>query len=413
MKANQSSTADSEFPSRFTSAEFATNECGAHRPCTTVPVSVSTTQLVAKNASLSKVRGDDPDTLGNNWHINDNEAAWLLGPSRESQKVGQLFRNVTSSMIPVLIVGESGTGKEIVARAIHTNSPSADKPFVPIDCKSLVPDLLASELFGHAKGAFAGAKVVKHGMLSAAGCGTVFLDEIGELPLNLQGRLLRALQEKEVRPMGSTHAVPISARVLAATNCDLNLRVQQGGFRRDLYCRLNMVNLRVPALWERKTDIPGLIAHLLGRILQETNTTHSFSDEALLLMNDYNWPGNMRELENSIYEAVARSSETVLQVADLPKNLREFCRERNEGKILAADPVKIQESPLTLETKRKDILPIAEMEKMAILRTIDQLDGDKVLAAKLLGIGKTKLYRKLKQYGVHYSGYGFELNNPG
>jgi DNA-binding NtrC family response regulator len=320
----------------------------------------------------------------------------LIGWSPETKKIYSILPKVTASTVPVLILGERGTGKERVARAIHRGGPNADKPFVPVDCRSLVPELIASELFGHVKGAFAGANIVKEGLLSAVGGGTVFLDEIAELPLDLQARLLRALHEKEVRPTGATHAVPISARVLAATSCDLNALAQQGRFRKDLYCRLNVVNLTIPPLRERRMDIAVLAAHFMEELQRETNATYSLSAGALDLMTEYDWPGNMRELENAIEGAVALSSGPVLQMNDLPIQLQDFhARRRNVELALMASE--------TIEDAGGDmgnIVTLAELEKFAILGTIVQLGGDKLMAAKLLGIGKTTLYRKLKEYGV-------------
>src|SRR6202012_651460 len=179
----------------------------------------------------------------------------LIGNSPEMEKVYRILSTVAFSTHPVLILGESGTGKELVARSIHENGPNSSRPFIPVDCGALVPTLIESELFGHVKGAFTGANRAKEGLLGTAEGGTVFLDEIGELPLDLQAKLLRALQEKEVRPVGSTQARPISARVLAATNRDLATMVEQGRFRKDLYFRLNVVNLRIPPLRDRREDI--------------------------------------------------------------------------------------------------------------------------------------------------------------
>ena len=204
----------------------------------------------------------------------------LIGRSPEMEKVYRIMSKVAFSTHPVMILGESGTGKELVARSIHVNGPNARKPFIPVDCGSLVPTLIESELFGYVKGAFTGANRAKEGLLSAADGGTVFLDEIGELPLDLQAKLLRALQEKEVRPVGATHAVPISARVLAATNRDLTSMVAQGRFRKDLYFRLNVVNLKLPALRERRQDIAVLAEHFLERKRRESGVSHTFSEDA-------------------------------------------------------------------------------------------------------------------------------------
>ena len=314
----------------------------------------------------------------------------LIGRSPEMEKVYRILSKVAFSVHPVLILGESGTGKELVARSIHTNGPNASRPFVAVDCSSLVPTLIESELFGYVKGAFTGATRSKEGLLSAADGGTVFLDEVGELPLDLQAKLLRALQEKEVRPVGATQPVAISARVLAATNRDLTAMVAQGRFRKDLYFRLNVVNLKLPPLRQRRDDIAVLAAYFLERIEKETGAPHSFSADAVRLMKDYDWPGNVRELEHAIERACALSSGPILHMADLPTQLQDFRAHAAEQ----AQPT-IQASQGAMP-----IVSIADMEKRAILETIRQVNGDKLMAARLLGIGKTTLYRKLKEYGI-------------
>src|SRR6202789_1500637 len=215
----------------------------------------------------------------------------MIGRSPQMDKLYRILAKVAQSSHPVLILGESGVGKELVARSIHSNGPHADRPFVPIDCGSLVPTLMESELFGYVKGAFTGANRAKEGLLASAEGGTVFLDEIGELPLDLQAKLLRALQEKEVRPVGSTVAKPISARVLAATNRDLAQMVEKGSFRKDLYFRLNVGNLRIPPLRARREDISALAVHFLERMEKESGVRRTFSDATLRVMSQYDWPG--------------------------------------------------------------------------------------------------------------------------
>jgi DNA-binding NtrC family response regulator len=324
-------------------------------------------------------------------------AGGLVGQSPAMEKLYRILSKVAYSTHPVLILGESGTGKELVARAVHFNGPEAEKPFVPVDCGSLVPSLIESELFGHVKGAFTGADRAKEGLLATAAGGTVFLDEIGELPLDLQSKLLRALQEKEVRPVGATEARPIAARVLAATNRDLATMVEQGRFRKDLYFRLNVVNLRIPALRERRSDIPLLATYFVERMSREKGVPYTLSDETLRVLTDYDWPGNVRELENAIERACALSSGPVLHMGDLPTQLQDFRMHQS----VAGEPVAGgQAVPQTGNSGLVPIASIAEMEKQAILRTIRKLDGDKLKAAKLLGIGKTTLYRKLKEYGI-------------
>src|ERR1700733_2807382 len=323
----------------------------------------------------------------------------LVGRSPEMEKLYRILSKVAYSTHPVLILGERGTGKELVARSIHFNGPNAAKPFVPVDCGSLVPTLIESELFGHVKGAFTGASRAKEGLLASAEGGTVFLDEIGELPLDLQAKLLRALQEKEVRPVGSTTARPISARVLAATNRDLTGMVERGTFRKDLYFRLNVVNLRIPPLRDRRENIAPLAMHYLERMEKESGVVRTLSDSTLRVMSEYDWPGNVRELDNAIERACALSSGPVLHMGDLPTELQNL-RLQQGPTVHMEEDVANQGQNAGTTIGNGEIVSIAEMEKHAILGTIRQLKGDKLRASKVLGIGKTTLYRKLKEYGT-------------
>jgi DNA-binding NtrC family response regulator len=326
----------------------------------------------------------------------------MVGRSAAMERLYRILSKVANTSHPVLILGESGTGKELVARSIHNNGPNAHKPFIAVDCGSLVPTLIESELFGHVKGAFTGAVRAKTGLLAAAVGGTVFLDEIGELPLDLQARLLRALQEKEVRPVGSNAAVPIAARILAATNRDLAHMVETGRFRKDLYFRLNVVNLRIPPLRERKADIPLLAAHILDQLRRANDRAYSFADDALQLMMAYDWPGNVRELEHAIERACTLSSGPVLHLGDFPTQLQDHrLHHHSHGdRPLAPDSWDGSAAAAGQTAEAGSVVSIAEMEKQAILATIHQLKGDKLMAARLLGIGKTTLYRKLKEYGL-------------
>jgi two-component system response regulator HydG len=317
----------------------------------------------------------------------------IIGRSAEMEKIYRILSKVAFTAHPVLILGESGTGKEMIARAIHVNGPNAARPFVPVDCSSLVPTLIESELFGYVKGAFTGANRSKDGLLVSAEGGTVFLDEIGEMPLELQAKLLRALQEKEVRPVGATHRVPINVRILAATNRNLVEMVEQGRFRKDLYYRLNVVNLRLPSLRQRRDDIPLLIAHFLERRNRDYGKTFRVSDEMLRVLIDYDWPGNVRELEHTIDRACAYCSGSVLQLGDASSPIVAYYSTTRPR--IAPPPAKI-DTALTVST----VTPLAELEKRAILDALETLRGDKLAAARLLGIGKTTLYRKLKEYGL-------------
>ena len=308
----------------------------------------------------------------------------IIGQSPGMERLFRIIAKAARSTHPVLILGESGTGKELVARSIHFAGPFKDKPYIPVDCGSLVPTLIESELFGHVKGAFTGANQSKEGLLAIAEGGTVFLDEIGELPVDLQSKLLRAIQEKEIRPVGSTKRISINVRILAATNRDLEQAVAQGTFRRDLYFRLNVLTLRLPSLRERREDIPILISHFLERLAQSTDQKKTLSDEAMELLMKHDWPGNVRELENCLERSWALSSGPILQVSDLPSDLRSA---RANGS-------------LRIDSNSR-IVPMAELERQAILATIEQVKGDKLMAARLLKIGKTTLYRKLKEYDSH------------
>jgi DNA-binding NtrC family response regulator len=308
----------------------------------------------------------------------------IVGRSPEMEKLYRIISKAANSIHPVLILGESGTGKEMVARSIHYSGPFRDKPFIPIDCGSLVPTLIESELFGYVKGAFTGASQSKDGLMAIAEGGTIFLDEVGELPVDLQAKMLRAIQEKEIRPVGSTRRVPINIRILAATNRDLEQSVMQGTFRRDLYFRLNVLSLRIPALRERRQDIPLLIGHFLERMVRNSGQEKILSDEALKALLAYDWPGNVRELEICLERTCAFTSGPLIHTSDLPREI-----------------AKLPGPDISHGNGHRKIVPMAELERMTILGAIAELNGDKLQAARLLGIGKTTLYRKLKDYAMH------------
>ena len=305
----------------------------------------------------------------------------IVGRAPDMEKLYRIIAKAAQSTHPVLILGESGTGKELVAKSIHYTGLFRDKPFIPVDCGSLVPTLIESELFGHVKGAFTGATHNKDGLMAIAEGGTVFLDEIGDLPVDLQAKLLRAIQEKEIRPVGSVRRIPINVRILAATNRDLERAVADGTFRRDLFFRLNVLTLRIPPLRERRQDIPLLVAHFLERMGRDAGTEKTIADEALKILLNYDWPGNIRELENCLERSCALCSSNQIQVRDLPTQVY-------------SAPAELQGSA----QPSSGIVPIAELERQTILNALAQVNGDKMLAARLLGIGKTTLYRKLKEY---------------
>lgn len=304
--------------------------------------------------------------------------AGLIGVSTKMQRVYKMIERVSQHTHSVLILGESGTGKEMVARSIHYNGPRKQKPFIPVDCSSLVPTLIESELFGYVKGAFTGATHTKMGLLEAAHEGTLFLDEVGDMSVDLQARLLRALQEREVKPVGSTERIRINVRVMAATNRDLENDIRDGRFRQDLYFRLNVVQIKLPPLRDRKTDIPLLVSAFLEKFCDAQRPLRTISEDAMRRLMAYDWPGNVRELENAIERAVALGSGPILHVGDLPSNL--------------------QYAPVDHALETEQLLSLEELERRAIGRALRETGGDKLAAARLLGIGKTTLYRKLKQY---------------
>jgi DNA-binding NtrC family response regulator len=302
----------------------------------------------------------------------------LIGVSERMQRVYKVIQKVSQHEYPVLILGESGTGKELVARSVHFSGARKDRAFVPVDCSSLVPTLIESELFGYVKGAFTGALHGKQGLLEAAHSGTLFLDEIGDMPVDLQAKLLRALQEHEVKPVGATERRRIDVRIIAATNRDLESAIRAGAFRQDLFFRLNVVQIKLPHLRERKSDIPLLVTAFLDKFSDPQRPARTISEDAMRRLIAYDWPGNVRELENAIERAVALGSGPIVHVSDLPSNLQYPTSER--------------------VPEKDELLPLEELERRAILRTLRQTTGDKLAAARILGIGKTTLYRKLKQY---------------
>jgi two-component system response regulator AtoC len=300
----------------------------------------------------------------------------IIGTSANIQDVLRMISRLKDTRTPVLISGESGTGKELAARAIHFRGSMAQTPFVAVDCGSLVPTLMESELFGYEKGAFTGASRSKAGLFQAANGGTIFLDEIGELPLEMQAKLLRVLQEKEVRPVGSNDRVNVDVRVIAATNRDLESAYRGGTFRKDLYFRLNVVTVHLPALRDRRSDIPMLVHHFLDRYARGENL--QVTPTAMKSLLQYDWPGNIRELENCVARAVT--------LGDLPPAIRSD--HFSSITVSAQDTASISTTAL------------AEMERMTILRVFEQANGDKALAGKMLGISRATLYRKLKRYNI-------------
>jgi len=301
----------------------------------------------------------------------------MIGRSPAMQEVLATVDLVASLPSHVLITGESGTGKDLVARAIHERGSRARAPFVPINCAAIPEALLESELFGHVKGAFTGAVDNKEGLLKTAGEGTIFLDELGDMALPIQAKLLRAIESREIQPVGSTRRIQIQARVLAATNRDLRAESQAGRFREDLYYRLAVVEIRVPPLRERREDIPALANHFVEKYARDLGRdVEGIERDALRLLAGHDWRGNVRELSNAIERAVIFASKEQIAATDLPEPVR------------AAAPRDPEYSPNLREAT-------AEFERAHILRVIEQCGGNKRKAAKLLGLGVTSLYRKL------------------
>ena len=313
----------------------------------------------------------------------ETELHGIVGSSAKIQDVLRMISRLKDTRTPVLITGESGTGKELVARAIHFRGSFATRPFVAVDCGSLVPTLIESELFGYEKGAFTGAIRSRPGLFQTAGGGTIFLDEIGELPLEMQAKLLRVLQEKEVRPVGSNHKTKVDVRVIAATNRDLETEYKNGTFRKDLYFRLNVVTVHLPSLRERRSDIPMLVHWFLERYAEGDSI--QVSNSAMKCLLQYEWPGNVRELENCVERAVALGSKHLLDVSDLPPSVA--------SSSSSLEP----SSPLTSGLSTTDL---EDIERATIQRVFEQVKGDKILAGKMLGISRATLYRKLKRYNI-------------
>ncbi|MGH9528372.1 MAG: sigma-54-dependent transcriptional regulator [Terriglobales bacterium] len=309
----------------------------------------------------------------------------IVGSSAKIQDVLRMISRLKDTRTAVLISGESGTGKELVARAIHFRGPFANRPFVAVDCGSLVPTLIESELFGYEKGAFTGDNRSKTGLFQSAHGGTIFLDEIGELPPEMQAKLLRVLQEKEVRPVGSNQNVKVDVRVIAATNRDLEAEYRNGSFRKDLYFRLNVVTVHLPALRERRPDIPILVHWFLDRKSQ--GTAIRVTNSAMKAMLQYDWPGNVRELENCIERAVALGDRQIIDHCDLPP-------------AVVSDSLSGEAVPPEHSSSNLSSTDLEDIERATIERVFEQVKGDKVRAGKMLGISRATLYRKLKRYNI-------------
>jgi two-component system response regulator HydG len=307
----------------------------------------------------------------------------LVGDSAAMRRVQDLISRVADAEATVFVSGESGTGKEVVARAIHRRSSRHAGPFIAINCAAVPESLLESELFGHARGAFTDAKDARAGLFVQAAGGTLFLDEIGDMPLGLQPKLLRALQERTVRPLGGKAEVPIDVRIIAATHRDLETGIEEGRFRADLYYRINVVQLTLPPLRARRADILPLALHFIrGFAKQAHKDVTGFSKEVAEKLVAYAWPGNVRELQNSMEHAVALTRLQEICVEDLPAKIRNY---RFSHVIVAGDDP-------------AELVSLEEMERRYILRVLDAVQGNKTAAARVLAVERKTLYRKLERY---------------
>ena len=314
----------------------------------------------------------------------------MVGRSRAMQQLFDLIARVGASSAPVLVLGESGTGKELAARAIHEASVRATGPFVALNCAAVPPSLIESELFGHVKGAFTDARQARAGLFVEANGGTLFLDEIGDLPLELQPKLLRALQEQRVRPVGGSSEIEFDARIITATNTDLEQRVEEERFREDLLYRIDVVRINMPPLRDRGHDILLLAQHFLDQYA--AGTTRALSEEAAAKLLAYDWPGNVRELENCIQRAVALARSEQIVVDDLPDKIKEHRSDR---------------VMLTFEDA-EELVTLEELQARYIRRVLDMVGGNKSKAARILGLDRRSLYRRLDKYG----GEGGRSGNP-
>ncbi|HEY0463524.1 MAG TPA: sigma-54 dependent transcriptional regulator [Polyangiaceae bacterium] len=312
----------------------------------------------------------------------------LLGASPAMKEVYDLLERVGESESTVLVSGESGTGKELVARALHRRSKRSAGPFVAINCAAMPEQLLESELFGHTKGAFTDARSARPGLFVQAKGGTIFLDEIGDMPVGLQPKLLRALQERTVRPVGGDTETPIDVRVVAASNRDLETAIEERKFREDLYYRINVIHVELPPLRARGADVLLLATHYLQHFAaQSQKDVRSLDADAAEKLSAYAWPGNVRELANCMERAVALTRNESIGIADLPEKIRSY--RTSHVLVAATDPT--------------ELVPMEEVEKRYILRVLEAVGGNKTLAAQVLGLDRKTLYRKLDRYGSERS----------
>jgi len=352
----------------------------------TVPISVNTALLIDEQ---NKIIGGVETFRDLSFYKNVSEElnlkysfANMIGKDKKMQEIYSLLQTISPTSTTILIMGETGTGKELVARAIHHNSPRKDKPFIKVDCTSLPETLLESELFGYKKGAFTDARTDKPGKFELADSGTIFLDEIGNIPPSIQSKLLRVLEEHAFEPLGGVKTVKVDVRVVAATNRDLQQAIEQGKFREDLYYRLNVMPITIPPLRDKPEDIPLLIEHFLsvfGRKFEKTIT--KLSQDAMDLLLDYPWPGNVRQLEHAIEHAFIHCTGRTIQIRHLPDDIS-------------------QKSSILVDRILKTEDPIEEIEKEVILEALKRNNWDREKTAKTLKISRITLWRKMKKHEI-------------
>ncbi len=356
----------------------------------TKPFKIDEVKIVIANALRSKHLEVENRSLKREL-VRENTFHNIIGNSAPMNQVMDLVRRVSTSPTNILITGESGTGKEVVAKAIHYSGPLKDKPFVTVNCGAIPESLMESEMFGHKKGSFTGAISDKTGLFEVADSGTLFLDEVGELPLSIQVKLLRAIQERVVRRVGATDDIKIEVRIIAATNRNLEDMVQDGSFRQDLYFRLNVINITTPSLRERPEDIPALANHFLKKYNDKLGKgIGSIAAEAMEVLKKYNYPGNVRELENIIERTVALESGAVV----LPESLPPFVNTPSGRKMASSNEIEIGPEGIDLEKV------IGQIEKELLIKAIHSANGVKKKASKLLKISFRSMRYRIEKYGL-------------
>lgn len=318
----------------------------------------------------------------------ENFLSGIIGEHPSIKRIQEMIRRVAVTDATVLITGESGTGKELVARGIHNCSRRADRPFVPVNCAAIPDNLIESELFGHARGAFTGAHSSRAGMFQLANHGTILLDEVGELPLTLQAKLLRVIEDGEVRPVGTDHPVAVQVRVLASTNKDLAHQVEKGSFREDLFFRLQVIPIHLPPLRARRSDIPLLVSYFLEKANRKHGVSMKITREAMIYMWEYDWPGNIRELENLVERLVILSDNGITDISNLPSSIRSFVSDKKSPQpTLANGQIDLREAT-------------AQLHYRLMEEALRLTNGNKSAAARMLGLKRTTLVAKLRRKAI-------------